>query len=606
MSGADQVEGVQQQIADVVRQVSDLETALSAAKQAGDGDEVSFIRTQLEQLYKKEVALREKENLLLRAQQGGQAARPDKPASSFAEFLQSQAGKQQIAAGAGSVISLPLCVRLMGLSRYGRQLFVRPSYLQLKDRILQLRQASGTYDDKMMIISGTPGIGKSFCALYMASYWIAQGNRVIYEFHDQVEATSIIWYHFPPNSGEGIRILLERDVDHYVTGAADGDTVYIVDGGLPRIPASSCWCYAFSSPQKNVYRYERKVPSCHLMFLPLWTLQELQQCRGLVDIFSSTVKAELAELAFEFAGGLPRTVLQLPAQTANASIPIRSLVVRQLETAVNMLPSGALQDTVQQILTVGYHNGSDSLFHMSCHGMLERGHPTIVFATQFAAQLVCYKLGGVARYRQLAWFHGAAGHAHWHGARGYWFESLAHQVLANGGEHTFRLVGSDILYTLALPRATVFEFQVVQDLAGKFVADSMDVYAQPKYNNFPTFDSLNCGCLWFQVTVAKKHSDFMGGFKALQAAALPTCNLNNFVHPTLRDNSKPIHMIVTTPDRFETCYLKQKQSKGSLFQRGVMKLDLSSAFGQLQHKLGNSASGLENVEAMAIDSAVED
>lgn len=78
---------------------------------------------------------------------------------------------------------------------------------------------------------------------------------------------------------------------------------------------------------------------------------------------------------------------------------------------------------------------------MSCHGLLERGHPSIVFATQFAAQLVFYKLGGVARYRQLAWFHGAAGHAHWQGARGYWFESLAHQVLANGGKHTFRLVG---------------------------------------------------------------------------------------------------------------------------------------------------------------------
>ena len=29
----------------------------------------------------------------------------------------------------------------------------------------------------------------------------------------------------------------------------------------------------------------------------------------------------------------------------------------------------ALQDTVNQILTVGYHNGSDSLFHMSCHVM---------------------------------------------------------------------------------------------------------------------------------------------------------------------------------------------------------------------------------------------
>ena len=84
---------------------------------------------------------------------------------------------------------------------------------------------------------------------------------------------------------------------------------------------------------------------------------------------------------------------------------------------------------------------------MSCHGLLERKHPSIVFATQFAAQLVFYKLGEVARYRQLAWFHGAAGHAHWQGARGYGFESLAHQVFANGGDHTFRLVGE--LYRLS-------------------------------------------------------------------------------------------------------------------------------------------------------------
>ncbi|KAL0027451.1 hypothetical protein WJX77_001980 [Trebouxia sp. C0004] len=148
------------------------------------------------------------------------------------------------------------------------------------------------------------------------------------------------------------------------------------------------------------------------MFLPLWALEELQQCWGSVDIFSSTVTAELAELAFEFAGGVPRTVLQLPAQTANSSIPIRSFVVDILENAINRLPSEALQDTVNQILTVG-------------------------------------------------------------------------------------LVGSNTLYTLALPRATVFEFEVVQDPAGKFVANSMDVYAQPKYN-FPTFDALNCGSLWFQ------------------------------------------------------------------------------------------------------------
>ena len=62
---------------------------------------------------------------------------------------------------------------------------------------------------------------------------------------------------------------------------------------------------------------------------------------------------------------------------------------------------------------------------------------------------------------------------------------------------------------------------------------------------------------WLQITIAKKPSECMGGFKALKAASLPTCNLSKFVELPLKDNSMPIHMIVTTPDRFDTCYLIQ-------------------------------------------------
>lgn len=61
----------------------------------------------------------------------------------------------------------------------------------------------------------------------------------------------------------------------------------------------------------------------------------------------------------------------------------------------------------------------------------------------------------------------------------------------------------------------------------------------------------------------------------------------------------------TVPKLKLVCAAMWKQSS-PLFQRGVLNLDLSSAFGQLQQKLGNSASGLENVEAMATDSAVVD
>ena len=71
MSSEVQLEGVQQQIADVGRVVSNLEASLVAAKQAGDDREVEFLCDRLRTVDKQEVALREKENLLLRAQQGG-------------------------------------------------------------------------------------------------------------------------------------------------------------------------------------------------------------------------------------------------------------------------------------------------------------------------------------------------------------------------------------------------------------------------------------------------------------------------------------------------------------------------------------------------------
>jgi hypothetical protein len=46
----------------------------------------------------------------------------------------------------------------------------------------------------------------------------------------------------------------------------------------------------------------------------------------------------------------------------------------------------------------------------------------------------------------------------------------------------------------------------------------------------------------------------MASFNALKAAGLPACSLNTYVDPPLNDDVKAIHMIVTTPDRFGTCY----------------------------------------------------
>ncbi len=72
MASQNQVQEVQQQIEAVVGEVSEVKTSLAAAKQAGDDDEVKHLRNLLEQLYRKEVILREKENKLMVVQPGGQ------------------------------------------------------------------------------------------------------------------------------------------------------------------------------------------------------------------------------------------------------------------------------------------------------------------------------------------------------------------------------------------------------------------------------------------------------------------------------------------------------------------------------------------------------
>ncbi len=49
-----------------------------------------------------------------------------------------------------------------------------------------------------------------------------------------------------------------------------------------------------------------------------------------------------------------------------------------------------------------------------------------------------------------------------------------------------------------------------------------------------------------------------------------------------------------------------KKQGAAQFQTGVMKVDLSAAFDRLRHELGGAATGLNDLEAMAIDTDVQE
>ncbi len=83
-----------------------------------------------------------------------QAAQSDEQASKYAAYLRTEAGKQQLESASG--FYLPIGVSLMGLPQYGRQLYVRPSYLQLREKLAPLSQDAGPYGNNTVMVSGTP------------------------------------------------------------------------------------------------------------------------------------------------------------------------------------------------------------------------------------------------------------------------------------------------------------------------------------------------------------------------------------------------------------------------------------------------------------------
>ena len=228
----------------------------------------------------------------------------------------------------------------MGLPKYGGQLYVRPCYLQLKGILARLLEHAVLYRDKTVLVSGTPGIGKSFCAVYLATHFIARGTRVICEFHPNsiMPDSPVIWYHFPPNSSQAF---LSSQWEQAKPATNDLDAVYLVDGGLPHIHSPLCWCYAFLNPQHNLYRWKTKSPSARLLFLPLWTLDELQACRSFVTVFEEGLSSQAVADAYEISGGVARTALQLAAAESRSGIPVKDRMLDTHKIAVDKLSSQA-------------------------------------------------------------------------------------------------------------------------------------------------------------------------------------------------------------------------------------------------------------------------
>lgn len=195
------------------------------------------------------------------------------------------------------------------------RIFIRKSYEDISDLILEEAARHPMEDGANMVLSGTSGTGKSFFSRYFV--W-----RLLHPMEGGNVPETIVWRHKQGGSTGCMyhcgRFYMINQIEEFVSDVYCGnllnskDAWLIFDGEPPRdIPL--CKCLVISSPG-DLYKDHphikqfRRITQLRV-YLPTWKLEELLEVSRVIHGFDTNKLADIVD-RFKFFGGIARYVLQ--------------------------------------------------------------------------------------------------------------------------------------------------------------------------------------------------------------------------------------------------------------------------------------------------------
>jgi hypothetical protein len=179
-----------------------------------------------------------------------------------------------------------------------KTIWIRPCYHD----ILKIIENDSTV--KRWAINGNPGIGKSMFSYLIMSVLLRAGKRVIYRtqnagpisLHKDEEPYAIPLLHLP------------REL-------SQPSTVYVVDGRNPGLdhgnPVST---FLVCSPRKEHWHdFMKGRDSKRMLYMPVWTLDELEQCRARLYPQVSADLLACWHPCSRLSGGVQKQVVRCPS-----------------------------------------------------------------------------------------------------------------------------------------------------------------------------------------------------------------------------------------------------------------------------------------------------
>ena len=386
-------------------------------------------------------------------------------------------------------VSLPKGVKVLG-SGTKSSFFVRECYGQLYDVICDERynveaNTEGAAWSSKWVITGNPGIGKTYFSAYLMWRLAQQGSTVVYEpaVVSKIATNSTNRYLLRPDGTVQVRA---AGTEGFEDELNDPATWFIVDAH------SAANTYAariviVTSPRHNVYHEFLKGFDCRMRFMPVWTLDELMVCRE--RLYPSLTKERVKNTYFLW-GGIAREVLQ---RGSDVDDEIRN---KEMEAAINKCDLVTVQNSIGEI------TDNKDISHRVLHIHLEEGNftsPFMLFASTEVASRVCDKLLEKNRRALIDYVNASDGLKAEATRRGMFYEGLVHKVLKNGGTFTARNLETEEEEQVTLAHYEVSRFGYLTDIN---MNDPR--YYIPASSNFPAVDSITPDG-FFQVTIAATH-----------------------------------------------------------------------------------------------------
>ncbi len=395
---------------------------------------------------------------------------------------------------------------------------------------------------RRVVITGTPGIGKSCFALYWLYELCRSGKTVIV----QLQAD---FYRF---SGDAVLTGYFEDFGRagYFT---DKECWFLCDPDVKQPPYEGCLgvTLVFTSPERDRYKQFLKAHKATTRYMPVWSEDELMRTR---EHMHEQLSADLVHQLYLQWGGIPRYVLEY-AQDETQQDSLNTAITKCLKAGIGAVigNAGEVSGSTEFL--------SDKVLHIQTEDFKSI---QLIWASEYAFNRFVQEQDKAMKEELRAFLRTSSNMPSVATLRGYLFEPYVHKTILKGKGFQYRVLDEEAEAPFVLGPMEEKLFDCLRDLPSV----EPQKYYRPTVNNLPAGDAfcvVDDALVMFQITVSLKHPVKMQGFTSIYEVASKTCDVQRCVLAFLvpPDNfrtfrAQPFHTVnntvaLCTPPHITSC-----------------------------------------------------